>query len=489
MSSPQVTITDLATGSIQVITGGFIGPQGPQGPSGGPQGPQGDQGAQGPQGDSGPQGPQGREGSQGPIGIQGGNGPQGSVGAQGAQGLIGPQGPQGAGGSAGPQGAIGPQGAQGATGSRGAQGAQGPGGSSGAQGAAGAQGNIGPRGPQGFQGDPGPQGYQGSTGPQGNQGPIGPQGSQGAQGPRGYQGDQGLTGLQGPIGPQGLQGALGPQGYQGDLGPQGAPGPAGGPQGAQGDPGDPGIVPIVHDTDGTVARPDTAPIVYWQGSAVPINAASTDLWYGDTSAQPQSFGSTLNFANAYTDQQINTLPAQFIASDNPDAGEFVPHRHWLNGTTPNLTSQTMIGPVFKAEKTETVSNVTLFTGNTVASGITATVGIYELDPITHDATLIASSTGVATPAADSAVVFALQGSFTKTAGTYYWLAVLEVGTTPNNFAGWVASSSAISPAILNAWPAVAYSLASQASLPSSSPNSTLGNGSNSPTAVPIFELS
>lgn len=174
---------------------------------------------------------------------------------------------------------------------------------------------------------------------------------------------------------------------------------------------------------------------------------------------------------------------------NPSGGEFVPHRRWLNGTTPALTSQTMVGPVFKAEKTETVSNVTVYTGSAVPSGITASVGVYQIDPVTQNATLLASSATSSNPAANTAVTFALLSSFTKVAGNYYWVAILEVGTTPNTFAGWVSSTSTIAPAALNVWPATNYSLAAQATLPASVLGTTLGNGTNSATATPIFRLS
>lgn len=490
MSSPLITVTDLGTGTVQVVTGGFIGPQGPQGPSGGPQGAQGAQGADGAQGAVGAQGPQGTIGPQGPIGPQGGSGPQGAVGAQGAQGHVGPQGPQGVGGSTGPQGATGPQGTQGPAGVQGAQGAQGAGGSAGVQGAQGPQGNTGPQGAQGARGAAGPQGYQGAAGPQG---------FQGAKGPQGFQGTPGATGAQGPIGPQGVQGAqgglgpqgaLGPQGYQGDIGPQGAQGPAGGPQGPQGDPGNPGIVTVVHDTDGTVARPDNAPIVYWQGSAVPLNAASTDIWYGNTASQPQSFGSTLNFANAYTDAQITALQSVYTPNFNPSVGEFAPRRLYLNGTA-TLTSGTLVGPIIRADKTENIGTITAYTGSTAAGATptTCAYGIFSIDPTTQNATLVAQSTNDTTlfAAANTLYAKALTGSFTKVAGTYYWIALLVVsGAAMPNFLGWQGPTGAQASTILNAWPAHNYALSGQSSIPSSVLGTSL---TASATSVPIFRLS
>lgn len=300
-------------------------------------------------------------------------------------------------------------------------------------------------------------------------------------------GPQGVQGSQGAIGPQG---ALGPQGYQGDLGPQGAQGPAGGPQGAQGDPGSAGIVAVAHGTDGTIARPDAAPVVYWQGSAVPLNAASTDIWYGDTASQPQSFGSTLNFANAYTDAQIAALQSIYIPSANPAAGEFAPRRSYMNGTS-TLVSQTLVGPVFRADKTETISTVTAYTAGTAAGATptTCAFGIFSIDPTTQNATLVASSTNDTTlfAAQNTAYAKSLTSSFTKVAGTYYWVAVLVVsGAAMPNFIGFQGPTGAQVSTVLNQWPAHNFSLAAQASIPSSVLGTSL---TTSATSVPIFRLS
>lgn len=40
-----------------------------------------------------------------------------------------------------------------------------------------------------------------------------------------------------------------------------------------------GIITIEHGTDGTIARPETDGIVYWVGTAQPLNAAPLDWWY------------------------------------------------------------------------------------------------------------------------------------------------------------------------------------------------------------------
>lgn len=282
---------------------------------------------------------------------------------------------------------------------------------------------------------------------------------------------------------------MGPQGFQGALGPQGTPGPAGGPQGAQGDIGNPGIVIVVHGTDGTVARPTNAQVVYWQGTAVPINADSTDIWYGQTASQPQSFGGALNFANSYTDQQIAALSSVYVPSFNPSAGEFAPRRLFLNGTA-TLTSGTLVGPVIRADKTESISNITAYTGST-AAGATPTLcafGIFSIDPTTHNATLVASSTSDTTlfAATNTAYAKALISPFTKVAGTYYWVALLvNSAFAMPNFIGWQGPAGAQVSAILNAWPAHNFSLSGQASIPASVLGTAL---TASATSTPIFRL-
>jgi hypothetical protein len=248
-------------------------------------------------------------------------------------------------------------------------------------------------------------------------------------------------------------------------------------------------VVVVQDTDGTVARPDNAPVVYWQGSAVPINAASTDLWYGDSASTPQSFGSTLNFANSYTDTQIAALQSIYIPSFNPAQGEFAPRRPFLNGTA-TLTSGTLVGPVIRADKTETISNITVYTGST-AAGATPTecaMGIFTIDPTTQNATLISSTVNDTTMfgSANTAYPKALQTSFTKVAGTYYWLAILVVSAaTMPNFLGWQGPSGTQVGPILNVWPAHNFALTGQSVIPASVLGTSL---TTSATSVPIFRI-
>jgi hypothetical protein len=51
-----------------------------------------------------------------------------------------------------------------------------------------------------------------------------------------------------------------------------------GPEGPRGPVGPAGIVIVEHGTNANMARPDS-PVVYWVGSAAPLNAEPYDLWY------------------------------------------------------------------------------------------------------------------------------------------------------------------------------------------------------------------
>ena len=81
--------------------------------------------------------------------------------------------------------------------------------------------------------------------------------------------------VQGPKGDKGDPGEPGADGLIGRDGADGAPGPAGA-DGADGAPGSPGLVVIHHGTDANVTRPAGAPLVYWIGTADPVNAQDYD---------------------------------------------------------------------------------------------------------------------------------------------------------------------------------------------------------------------
>jgi hypothetical protein len=463
---PSVEVTDLTTGTITIVAGGLPGPQGPQGPAGGPTGPEGPEGPTGPVG---PMGVQGAPGARGPQGPQGTPGINGQVGPPGAPGPYGPKGDQG---SAGVDGTVGINGLNGATGATGPAGPKGP------QGDQGTTGNVGPTGPQGVAGPPGPTGAtgpigptgltgaQGATGATGARGSTGPVGAVGPAGPIGITGYSGIQGIPGVKGNTGDTGPTGPQGNIGETGPTGPQGPANGPQG---DPGDPGIALAEHDTDGSFERPDS-PVVYWIGTAVPLNAAATDLWYGATSSEPTSFAATLGQANTYTDDAVNAVESLYTATDSPTVGETVPHRSRASATVSALGTGTLYGGCFTAEKTETISNVTLFTGSGYTGGppTLIRIGIFEVDPVAG-LTLVASTPSDTTLFAsnDTAYAKALSASFTKTQGQRYFAGVLIVQTTGTlpTFAGWQGINSSIETLLL-ADPAQSFQLTGQADLPS-----------------------
>lgn len=484
MSNPTVTIEDLSTGQIQVVAGGIPGPQGPPGPAGGPQGPQGDKGDQGVPG---PRGPQGIPGDRGPIGPQGPPGNDGQPGSDGAPGIPGPQGPKGDKGDGGSPGAAGPQGIQGIPGPQGVKGDKGDPGSQGIAGdpgQTGPQGPIGLTGPKGDQGDPGPQGIQGI------QGPAGPRGADGIPGVKGDPGPQGLAGVPGPQGPKGDTGDQGPQGIQGPpgaTGPQGIEGPPGPSNGPQGEQGDPGIIVVEHDADGTVERPDSA-VVYWIGSAVPQNAAPTDLWYGSTADIPQSYEATLLAAQQYTDTQITGLIADYQVTDQPTQGEIVPARGDAAFSTASAQgSQVLYGPCFTAIRTETVSNVTLYC--VAAASVNPTlvrIGLYLLNA-DGSATLVASTANNTTllMAANTAYSQALTAPYELTAGQRYFVGLLVVqasGTLPTTIG--LTANTAVLPLLL-ATPALSFKITGQADLPSSLTSGQLASASS---ALPLFWL-
>ena len=485
MTYPSVTVTDLSTGIIQIVEGGIPGPQGPPGPAGGPPGPAGQDGAPGAIGPMGPQGPTGYPGPPGPRGPQGASGENGKIGPPGPPGQKGDKGDPGIGGSTGERGPQGPQGVSGATGPQGPKGDTGASGNDGQRGPQGLQGPIGPQGPAGPQG---PGGSTGAPGPQGPEGPVGPRGAIGPKGDTGLAGPQGLTGPQGPVGPKGDKGDQGPVGPQGPAGVDGSTGPMGPAGGPPGPAGDPGIVFCPHGTDGTVPRP-SAPIVYWVGSAVPLNAAETDWWYGSSSDQPQSLADTLVQANAYTDSTVANLASKYISSTSLAAGQFVPPRQQVNGLTSAMASGILYGVCFTADKTETVSNVTLYTGGTAAAATPTLVrvGIYSLDS-SNNATLVGSTPNDTTlfSATNTAYAKALTSSFTKTVGTRYFIGLLVVsGAATPNFVGFVGAGSTQSDSIYGVAPALSYQITGQTDLPSSISNAVLVNGTRN---MPLVRL-
>jgi hypothetical protein len=150
-------------------------------------------------------------------------------------------------------------------------------------GCTGAQGPAGPQGPQGIQGV---QGIQGATGATGAQGPQGVAGQNGTNGTNGAKGDTGAIGAQGVAGQNGAQGIQGVAGQNGATGAIGAAG-TNGTNGAKGDAG----------ATGATGAQGIQGVAGQNGmTANQINQSLITLGK-----------STLNSANAYTDQRVNQL--------------------------------------------------------------------------------------------------------------------------------------------------------------------------------------
>lgn len=480
-AQPTLTIEDLSTGQITIVAGGIPGPPGPAGPAGGPQGPQGDQGEVGP---AGPTGPQGVPGARGPQGIQGASGNDGQPGIIGPPGPPGAKGDPGTPGVGGAVGAVGPQGAQGVPGPTGSKGDPGDPGSQGTQGPAGPAGAPGSIGLTGATGATGPAGPMGPSGPQGLTGPIGSTGAKGntgAAGPQGTPGSTGPTGATGPAGPVGPTGSQGVSGSAGVAGPQGPIGPSGGPQG---EAGPPGVLIVSHGTDGTIDRPDS-PIVYWIGTAVPLNAAESDFWYGSSSTAPQSYADALLAAEQYTDTSIADLSDVFQGSDTPTQGECVPNRSLIATGSGTPTTGVMIGGCFTAEKTETISNVTIYSGSAYSGGTPTLikVGIFTVNN-DGSGTLVGVTPNDTTmlAAGNTAYSKALVASFQKIAGQRYFAAVLVIqsaGTLPTLIGKVINTATA---SLYVATPALSFAVSGQTDIPSSLTAGQLSTGS---TILPL----
>ncbi len=321
--------------------------------------------------------------------------------------------------SASASGGVGPAGAAGAPGSPGATGPQGPAGATGPAGAVGAAGS---------QGAPGPQGPQGATGPQG------PQGDTGAQGP------QGATGAQGPAGPTGPQG---PTGDTGATGPQGATGPAGTTSwnGLNDKPTT--FTPTSHASSHAAAGSDPLTLSAAQVSglaAVATSGSAADL--SGTLADARLSGNVVTNA---TFLSRLSMPTTAVETFPRMALSFL-----------IATSGNVLYSFFTPLTTLTVSQVTMLSGGTAASGLSlARMGLVTYDEATGTATLVArvasdTSLFAATRTAytrsfDTAGGF--PATYTLQAGTRYGVALLCIGTTMPTIQGnsGLAEMSALTP--------------------------------------------
>lgn len=129
-----------------------------------------------------------------------------------------------------------------------------------------------------------------------------------------------------------------------------------------------------------------------------------------------------------------------------------------------LTSGTMLLTYFTARKTETITQVTLFTGSTAAAGLTlAQIAIYSVDGSGNLTEVVATASDTSLfNATNSSFTKALSSSFAKVAGTQYVCAVLAIGTTVPSLVGSIGFGALTSVA-----PRLCGAVPGQASLPSS----------------------
>lgn len=108
----------------------------------------------------------------------------------------------------------------------------------------------------------------------------------------------------------------------------------------------------------------------------------------------------------------------------------------IQNTAAQLTSGSVLLVFFTPLVTRTITQVTVGSGNTAASGLTlARLGLYTFDE--SNASLVASVPNDTTlfAAANTAYTRSLASSYTLTAGSRYGLAVLAIGTTMPNIIG------------------------------------------------------
>ena len=434
-------------------------------------GPTGATGATGPTGPTGATGPTGPTGATGATGATGSQGLKGDTGSTGATGATGAQGPKGDTGDTGPAGATGATGAAGATGATGPQGPKGdtgdtgPAGATGATGAAGATGATGPAGPTG------PKGDTGDTGPAGATGATGAAGATGATGPQGIKGDTGDTG---PTGPAGTTGATGPTGPTGAAGATGATGPGVASGGTTGQ--------ILTKNSGTdydtiwAAAPGggSGNTVYYQTTAPTGGTYATgDIWVDSDSVlggpleltdSPNSTSTTTAATPNAVFQSIKNVESSMYSSTTIVGN--IPH--YLITASSTGSSGSIIFTRHIPQRNMTVSNISFLCGTTASSGLTlARFGIYTRSGTTF--TLVARTASDTTlyNTASTRYTRALNttggypSSYNFVAGNEYFVATIQVGTTPGSNLQVTGGTQST----INAFGAMNYGLASQADLP------------------------
>lgn len=165
------------------------------------------------------------------------------------------------------------------------------------------------------------------------------------------------------------------------------------------------------------------------------------------------------------------LPQPYVNPGRLTTGEVIPNRELMQSQTVAPTSGTLALSFFTADKTETISNLTVYSGST-AAGATPTLcrmGIYELDS-SGNGTLIASTPNDTTLFGSTGTAYtkALSSSFTKIAGKRYATALLVVtSATAPTFHGPIPLNNAVVSTVNALGPAINGRLTDQTDLPAS----------------------
>lgn len=160
---------------------------------------------------------------------------------------------------------------------------------------------------------------------------------------------------------------------------------------------------------------------------------------------------------------------QPLDADLSAAGEHVPHREWWLAAGA-MISQAMILTYFTADKTETISTVTTYSGTAATATPTLIrIGAYSV-AANGNLTLVASTTSDTSlyAAANTAYAKSFSSSWSKVAGTRYALGMLIVSsqTMPSIIGHQLSASTGATAAYIEA-PAIVGRLSSQSDLPSS----------------------
>jgi hypothetical protein len=184
-----------------------------------------------------------------------------------------------------------------------------------------------------------------------------------------------------------------------------------------------------------------------------------------------SAGSASAAASSATAAATSAASAAATVQDRLTAGQMVPNRDLLASAAVSHAAGTLALSFFTADKTETITRVTAYTG-TVAAGATPTLcryGIYEIDA-NGNGTLVASTANDTTlfAAANTAYPKLLTAAFQKVAGKRYatGLLVATAATMPT-FHGPSSPTTAVMSTVALLAPMTIARLVSLADLPAS----------------------